>query len=274
MDDVLWQDRGTASGMEQGSEGLQWHDYVPMNPEYHVDLGFRQGESQPPSPVPPPTHTHTRAHTHTRVHMASTVHTQMLFGMRNYPGNPCFISPVLHLHTTSNRNNQQLRVVGGSYGERERERERESKSGGDISSKSPEAIPSLHQQCTLDVSVFSSLVPGLALQDHNQQQQMRERERESDRASAEKPSVGSRGEFEKERGTEKEGNGSSCDPMITGQLSKPLLPLRGEMDACELRDEERAGSPDSELHDEEPLLLSADTDSEEKMYEHHVLVVH
>ncbi len=55
------------------------------------------------------------------------------------------------------------------------------------------------------------------------------------------------------------------DPMITGQLSKPLLPLRADMDACELRDDDKAASPDSELN-EEPLLLSADTDSEEKMY--------
>lgn len=55
------------------------------------------------------------------------------------------------------------------------------------------------------------------------------------------------------------------DPMITGQLSKPLLPLRADMDACELRDDDKAASPDSELTDE-PLLLSADTDSEEKMY--------
>lgn len=55
------------------------------------------------------------------------------------------------------------------------------------------------------------------------------------------------------------------DPMITGQLSKPLLPLRADMDACELRDDDKAASPDSELNDE-PLLLSADTDSEEKMY--------
>ncbi|XP_056594808.1 POU domain, class 6, transcription factor 2 [Triplophysa dalaica] len=53
--------------------------------------------------------------------------------------------------------------------------------------------------------------------------------------------------------------------MITGQLSKPLLPLRADMDACELRDDDKAASPDSELNDE-PLLLSADTDSEEKMY--------
>ncbi|XP_042607953.1 POU domain, class 6, transcription factor 2 isoform X2 [Cyprinus carpio] len=52
--------------------------------------------------------------------------------------------------------------------------------------------------------------------------------------------------------------------MITGQLSKPLLPLRADMDACELRDDDKAASPDSELN-EEPLLLSADTDSE-KMY--------
>ncbi|XP_051738356.1 POU domain, class 6, transcription factor 2 [Ctenopharyngodon idella] len=53
--------------------------------------------------------------------------------------------------------------------------------------------------------------------------------------------------------------------MITGQLSKPLLPLRADMDVCELRDDDKAASPDSELN-EEPLLLSADTDSEEKMY--------
>ncbi|XP_051969500.1 POU domain, class 6, transcription factor 2-like [Xyrauchen texanus] len=53
--------------------------------------------------------------------------------------------------------------------------------------------------------------------------------------------------------------------MITGHLSKPLLSLRADMDACELRDDDKAASPDSEFNDE-PLMLSADTDSEEKMY--------
>ncbi|KAK7118182.1 hypothetical protein R3I94_021875 [Phoxinus phoxinus] len=61
--------------------------------------------------------------------------------------------------------------------------------------------------------------------------------------------------------------------MITGQLSKPLLPLRADMDVCELRDDDKAASPDSELNDE-PLLLSADTDSEEKMYGVRVGSVH
>lgn len=44
--------------------------------------------------------------------------------------------------------------------------------------------------------------------------------------------------------------------MITGQLSKPLLSLRGEASAAELRGDDRAATPDSELH--EPLLLPAE----------------
>ncbi|XP_072307136.1 POU domain, class 6, transcription factor 2 isoform X6 [Eucyclogobius newberryi] len=43
--------------------------------------------------------------------------------------------------------------------------------------------------------------------------------------------------------------------MITGQLSKPLLSLRSDMSAAELRD--KAGSPDSDLNDE-PLLLPSE----------------
>ncbi|XP_010883848.2 POU domain, class 6, transcription factor 2 isoform X2 [Esox lucius] len=45
--------------------------------------------------------------------------------------------------------------------------------------------------------------------------------------------------------------------MITGQLSKPLLSLRSEMSAAELRAEDKAATPDSELNDE-PLLLSSE----------------
>ncbi|KAF4075863.1 hypothetical protein AMELA_G00223780 [Ameiurus melas] len=51
--------------------------------------------------------------------------------------------------------------------------------------------------------------------------------------------------------------------MITGQLSKPLLSLRGEMEGAELREDERAPSPDSETN-EEPLLLPPD--GEDKLY--------
>lgn len=50
---------------------------------------------------------------------------------------------------------------GGTSEAHKRERERERESGGDISSKSPEAIPGLHQQCSLDVSALSTLVFGL-----------------------------------------------------------------------------------------------------------------
>ncbi|KAM4606260.1 POU domain, class 6, transcription factor 2 [Polymixia lowei] len=50
--------------------------------------------------------------------------------------------------------------------------------------------------------------------------------------------------------------------MITGQLSKPLLSLRSEMSAAELRAEDKAATPDSDLNDE-PLLLSSEaTDGE------------
>ncbi|XP_048121592.1 POU domain, class 6, transcription factor 2 [Alosa alosa] len=53
------------------------------------------------------------------------------------------------------------------------------------------------------------------------------------------------------------------EPMITGQLSKPLLSLRGDMDASELHADDKPGSPDSDLTDE-PLLMSADAD--DKLY--------
>ncbi|XP_024910229.1 POU domain, class 6, transcription factor 2 isoform X2 [Cynoglossus semilaevis] len=50
--------------------------------------------------------------------------------------------------------------------------------------------------------------------------------------------------------------------MITGQLSKPLLSLRGNMSVAELRADDKAATPDSELNDE-PLLLNSDgTDRE------------
>ena len=53
------------------------------------------------------------------------------------------------------------------------------------------------------------------------------------------------------------------DPMITGQLSKPLLSLRSEMSAAELRADDKApASPDSELNDD-PLLLSSDANDRE-----------
>ncbi|XP_022522736.2 POU domain, class 6, transcription factor 2 isoform X2 [Astyanax mexicanus] len=55
------------------------------------------------------------------------------------------------------------------------------------------------------------------------------------------------------------------DPMITGQLSKPLLPLRAEMEGAELQEDERAASPDSETNDE-PLLLPPDADDNDKLY--------
>ncbi|TWW70832.1 POU domain, class 6, transcription factor 2 [Takifugu flavidus] len=48
------------------------------------------------------------------------------------------------------------------------------------------------------------------------------------------------------------------DPMITGQLSKPLLSLRSDMSAAELRADDKAATPDSDLNDE-PLLLSSET---------------
>nr|XP_019943308.1 PREDICTED: POU domain, class 6, transcription factor 2 isoform X6 [Paralichthys olivaceus] len=52
------------------------------------------------------------------------------------------------------------------------------------------------------------------------------------------------------------------DPMITGQLSKPLLSLRSNMSAAELRADDKAATPDSELNDEPLLLPSEATDRE------------
>ncbi|CAJ1082478.1 POU domain%2C class 6, transcription factor 2 isoform X3 [Xyrichtys novacula] len=48
--------------------------------------------------------------------------------------------------------------------------------------------------------------------------------------------------------------------MITGQLSKPLLSLRSDMSAAELRADDKAASPDSDLNDEPLLLPSEATD--------------
>ncbi|XP_032359767.1 POU domain, class 6, transcription factor 2 [Etheostoma spectabile] len=48
--------------------------------------------------------------------------------------------------------------------------------------------------------------------------------------------------------------------MITGQLSKPLLSLRSDMSAAELRADDKAATPDSDLNDE--LLPSEATDRE------------
>ncbi len=45
--------------------------------------------------------------------------------------------------------------------------------------------------------------------------------------------------------------------MITGQLSKPLLSLRSDMSAAELRADDKAATPDSDLNDE-PLLLPSE----------------
>ncbi|XP_034023281.1 POU domain, class 6, transcription factor 2 isoform X1 [Thalassophryne amazonica] len=50
--------------------------------------------------------------------------------------------------------------------------------------------------------------------------------------------------------------------MITGQLSKPLLSLRSDMSAAELRADDKAASPDSDLNDEHMLLPSEATDRE------------
>ncbi|GAA6093437.1 POU domain, class 6, transcription factor 2 isoform X1 [Tachysurus ichikawai] len=58
--------------------------------------------------------------------------------------------------------------------------------------------------------------------------------------------------------------------MITGQLSKPLLSLRGEMEGAELREDERAPSPDSETN-EEPLLLPPD--AEDKLYGEYIIFI-
>lgn len=52
------------------------------------------------------------------------------------------------------------------------------------------------------------------------------------------------------------------DPMITGQLSKPLLSLRSDMSAAELRADDKASSPDSDLNDD-PLLLSSEATDRE-----------
>ncbi|XP_014036298.1 POU domain, class 6, transcription factor 2 isoform X3 [Salmo salar] len=51
--------------------------------------------------------------------------------------------------------------------------------------------------------------------------------------------------------------------MITGQLSKPLLSLRSEMSVAELRAEDKAATPDSELNDESLLLSSEARDRED-----------
>lgn len=50
--------------------------------------------------------------------------------------------------------------------------------------------------------------------------------------------------------------------MITGQLSKPLLSLRSDMSAAELRADDKAATPDSDLNDEPLLLPSESTDRE------------
>uniref|UniRef100_A0A8C6V2B4 POU domain protein n=1 Tax=Neogobius melanostomus TaxID=47308 RepID=A0A8C6V2B4_9GOBI len=55
--------------------------------------------------------------------------------------------------------------------------------------------------------------------------------------------------------------GEGAGPMITGQLSKPLLSLRSDMSAAELRADDKAASPDS-LNDEPLLLPSEATDRE------------
>ncbi|XP_074478777.1 POU domain, class 6, transcription factor 2 isoform X1 [Sebastes fasciatus] len=50
--------------------------------------------------------------------------------------------------------------------------------------------------------------------------------------------------------------------MITGQLSKSLLSLRSDMSAAELRADDKAATPDSDLNDE-PLLLPSDATDRE-----------
>ncbi|KAL8165639.1 UNVERIFIED_CONTAM: POU domain, class 6, transcription factor 2 [Gekko kuhli] len=50
------------------------------------------------------------------------------------------------------------------------------------------------------------------------------------------------------------------DPMIAGQVSKPLLSLRSEMNA-ELRGEDKAAASDNELN--EPLLAPAESNDNE-----------
>lgn len=48
--------------------------------------------------------------------------------------------------------------------------------------------------------------------------------------------------------------------MLTGQLSKPLLSLRRDMSAAELRADDKVATPESDLNDE--LLPSEATDRE------------
>ncbi|KAI4543562.1 hypothetical protein MG293_006356 [Ovis ammon polii] len=50
------------------------------------------------------------------------------------------------------------------------------------------------------------------------------------------------------------------DPMIAGQVSKPLLSVRSEMNA-ELRGEDKAATSDSELN--EPLLAPVESNDSE-----------
>ncbi|KAF7669965.1 hypothetical protein LDENG_00105730 [Lucifuga dentata] len=50
--------------------------------------------------------------------------------------------------------------------------------------------------------------------------------------------------------------------MITGQLSKPLLSLRSDMSTAELRADDKAATPDSDLNDDPLLLPSEATDRE------------
>ncbi|XP_037550344.1 POU domain, class 6, transcription factor 2 [Nematolebias whitei] len=50
--------------------------------------------------------------------------------------------------------------------------------------------------------------------------------------------------------------------MITGQLSKPLLSLRSDMSAAELRTNDKVATPESDLNDEPLLLPSEATDRE------------
>lgn len=50
--------------------------------------------------------------------------------------------------------------------------------------------------------------------------------------------------------------------MITGQLIKPLLSLRSDMSAAELRADDKVATPDSDLNDD-PLLLPSETTDRE-----------
>ncbi|KQK82312.1 hypothetical protein AAES_71290 [Amazona aestiva] len=52
----------------------------------------------------------------------------------------------------------------------------------------------------------------------------------------------------------------SKDPMIAGQVSKPLLSLQSEMNA-ELRGEDKAATSDNELN--EPLLAPVESNDSE-----------